>query len=160
MISILVDAVIISIILYGGIFLMIKINPRSQLHNYPEPIRKAVPEKNKEDKRVAVLVGLPVFIALIAYIILSSYYRFHGSDIMYWQILSRWFAVFLLTDAFDLFICDYLIFCTITPEFIIIPGTNGNPAYKDKAYHTKSIPHMILIALILSLLTSLTYFLV
>jgi hypothetical protein len=34
-----IDVIIISTIFYGGIFLMIKINPRLQLHNYPPQIR-------------------------------------------------------------------------------------------------------------------------
>jgi hypothetical protein len=78
----------------------------------------------------------------------------------YWQVLLRWILVHLLTCAVDLFVCDYLIFCTITPRFVVIPGTEGNPGYKDKSVHTKTIPHMLLISAVLGALTSLTYFLV
>jgi len=35
----------------------------------------------------------------------------------------------------DLFIIDWLVFCTITPNFIVIPGSEGNPAYKDYRFH-------------------------
>lgn len=159
MVSIIIDAIIISIILYGGIFLMIKINPRAQLHNYPAQVKQVVPPQNKEDKKVTLFVGIPIFLLLFVYIIASFYLRFHGSDIAYWQVLLRWIMVYLLTCVVDLLICDYLIFCTITPSFIVIPGTEGNPGYKDKSYHTKTIPNMIIFSIVLGTLTSLTYFL-
>ena len=38
----LIDGLVISILLYGGIFLMIRINPRIQLHNYPPQIRNII----------------------------------------------------------------------------------------------------------------------
>lgn len=34
-------------------------------------------------------------------------------------------------------ILDWLIFCTWTPRFLVIPGTEGAAAYRDYAYHTR-----------------------
>jgi hypothetical protein len=33
---------------------------------------------------------------------------------------------------------DWLIFCTITPKFAVIPGTEGSEAYKDYGYHFRA----------------------
>ena len=52
-----------------------------------------------------------------------------------------------------------MIFCTITPRFLVIPGTEGNPGYKDKSYHTKTIPAMALISVVMGLFASAAYFL-
>lgn len=160
MASIFIDAAVISVILYGGVFLMIRINPRSQLHNYPDQIKKAVPPQNGQDRKVTVAIGIPLFILIIGYVVVSFYQRFHGSDMLYLTVLLHWFAVYLLTCTIDLFICDYLIFCTITPKFVVIPGTEGNPGYKDKSFHTRTIPRMFILSMVLGALSSLTYFLV
>lgn len=128
--SIIIDSVVISIILYGGIFFMIKINPRAQLYNYLFKIRESVLPKNKEENKILLRIGIQVMILLVAYIIISFYIRFQGSGISYFSVLFRWIIVNGLVCVIDLFIFDYFIFCTITPKFIIIPGTEGNSAYK------------------------------
>lgn len=158
--SILFDALVISALLYGGVFLMIKINPRAQLHNYPTQIKETQPPKTKAEKTVFLAVGIPVFACLAAYIPLSFSARFHGSGIAYLNVLFYWVSVHLIVSAVDLLLCDYLIFCTVTPKFVVIPGTEGNPAYKDKSFHTKTIPTMLLVSIVLGAICSLTYFLV
>jgi len=154
----LIDGIIISIILYGGIFLMIKINPRIQLHNYPPQIRNILPLKTAKEKKLFLIMALPIFLLIIGYIVISFYLKFN-SEIKYINVLLYFSVVYFISSCIDLFICDYLIFCTITPKFIIIPGTEGNPGYKDKSYHTKTIPQMIVIIIIGSLISSLLYFL-
>lgn len=156
---IIIDVLILSVLFYGGVFLMIKINPRSQLHNYPAPIREAVPPKDKGDKKTALLVGIPMFALIVGYMVYVSHLRFHGTLLTYGQVLLHWTIVFLLTSVIDLVICDYLIFCVITPLFIVVPGTEGHRAYKDKSYHTRTVPRMIIISLVLGALASLTYLL-
>jgi hypothetical protein len=152
-----IDAVIISTVFHGGIFLMIKINPRLQLHNYPPQIRNLVPPKTKKERKLFVLIAVPIIFVLIFYVIISFFNKFHN-PINYFVILLYYLFVWIIVSLIDLFICDYLIFCTITPKFIIIPGTEGSKFYKDKLFHTKTIPMMLIITVILSLVTSLLYF--
>ena len=33
------------------------------------------------------------------------------------------------------FVLDWLLLCTITPSWAIVPGTEGNPGNKDYAFH-------------------------
>jgi purine-cytosine permease-like protein len=153
----IIDAIVISIILYGGIFLMIKINPRIQLHNYPPGIKKIVPQKTPKEKRLFLLLAFPILVLIIMYIFISFYQKTDRMD-TYIKVLLYWIFVYFLIACLDLFICDYLIFCIITPKFIIIPGTEGNDEYKNKSYHTKTIPKMVIVIIIGSLLTSLIYF--
>jgi hypothetical protein len=152
-----IDAIIISAVFYGGIFLMIKINPRLQLHNYPPQIRNSVPPKTKKERKLFVLIAVPIIFVLIFYVIISFFGRFNNS-INYFAILFYYLSVWIIVSLVDLFVCDYLIFCTITPKFIIIPGTEGSKFYKDKSFHTKTMPMMLIITVILSFVTSLLYF--
>jgi hypothetical protein len=154
-----IDAVIISIIFYGGIFLMIKINPRFQLHNYPPQIKDSVPPKTKEERKLFVLISIPIIFILIFYIIISFFNKFNNPT-NYFTILFYYLFVWFIVSCIDLFLCDYLIFCTITPKFIIIPGTEGNKFYKDKSFHTKTMPAMLMITMVVSFVTSLLYFII
>ena len=67
----LIDGIIISIILYGGIFLMIKINPRIQLHNYPPQIWNILPLKTTKEKKLFLIMALPIFLLIIGFIVIS-----------------------------------------------------------------------------------------
>jgi hypothetical protein len=153
----IIDAIVISIIFYGGLFLMIKINPRIQLHNYPPQIKNTVPPKTAKERKLFLLLALPILVLIIMYIIISLYLKINDPA-TYIEVLLYWIFVYFIMACIDLFICDYLIFCTITPRFIIIPGTEGNSGYKNKSYHTKTIPKMIMVIIIGALLTSLIYF--
>ena len=156
--SALIDGIVLSIILYGGLFLMIRINPRVQLHNYPPQVRNAVPPKTAKEKKLFLILAIPILLLMLVYLIISFYLKFDHS-ITYINMLLYCVFVYFVMCCIDLFICDYLIFCTITPKFIIISGTEGNQGYKDKSYHTNTIPGMIIIIIIGALFTSLLYFL-
>jgi hypothetical protein len=46
--------------------------------------------------------------------------------------------VLLVFNLVDLLILDWLLFCTITPRWIVIPGTAGMAAYKDYLFHFRA----------------------
>ena len=45
------------------------------------------------------------------------------------------FGVAFLFNLVDWLILDWLIFCTITPGFAVVPGTDGMAGYKNYAMH-------------------------
>jgi hypothetical protein len=60
-----------------------------------------------------------------------------ASGASYWEISGLLFLFFLSFDICDTFILDLLIFCGITPRFIVIEGTERKD-YKNVSYHLKS----------------------
>ena len=50
-------------------------------------------------------------------------------------LLVNGFAVMSIFNSVDWLILDWLIFCTITPAFLVIPGTEGSPGYKNYVFH-------------------------
>lgn len=40
-------------------------------------------------------------------------------------------------NLFDLLILDWLIFCKINPEYLVLEGTRGMKEYKDYGFHFK-----------------------
>lgn len=43
----------------------------------------------------------------------------------------------MIFNLVDLFIIDWLIFCWITPRFVVIPSTEGMKGYKDYIFHLR-----------------------
>ena len=41
----------------------------------------------------------------------------------------------LVFNIFDLIILDWLLFCTIQPRLMVLPGTEGMPGYRDYRFH-------------------------
>jgi hypothetical protein len=43
--------------------------------------------------------------------------------------------VLLVFNVYDLLVLDWLFFCTIQPRIMVLPGTEGMPAYRDYRFH-------------------------
>ncbi len=52
----------------------------------------------------------------------------------------------------DLLLIDWLLICTITPKFAVIPGTEGMAGYKDYVFHLRGFLIGILISVVTGLL--------
>ena len=158
-INFFIDVISISVLLYVPVFLMIRINPRLLMHDYPPELRKAVPPRTKKET-IQFLIGALLTLAINLNYIMITFQNFlkeyHPS---YLHVFLRWLMIDVFVCAVDLFICDYYIVCTLTPKFIIVPGTEHlMKVYKDKTFHTNTIPPMCVISFVLAFLTSLLYF--
>jgi hypothetical protein len=136
--TILVYGIPGSLVLSALILVMLWHNPRLLLQDYPKDVRDAVPPKTPAEKRwsaywagvfLVLLIAFPGFAALSAK---AAHQGFPG------VILSA-FGVGFLFNLVDWLILDWLIVCTITPKFVVIPGTEGMAGYKNYAMHFKGV---------------------
>ena len=51
------------------------------------------------------------------------------------QLFLHAFGLMFFFNLVDLLILDWLIFCAINPRWIVVPGTENAPEYKDYGYH-------------------------
>jgi hypothetical protein len=58
-----------------------------------------------------------------------------AGDLSYISGSIHAFGVIFVYNLIDWLILDWLIFCTITPGFLVIPGTEGMVEYKDYKFH-------------------------
>jgi hypothetical protein len=72
-----------------------------------------------------VLLGFPTAAAVAT--------KLAGGDLL--AIILAAFGVGLVVNLFDWLVLDWLIFCTWTPSFAVIPGTAGFAGYKDYGMH-------------------------
>jgi hypothetical protein len=53
----------------------------------------------------------------------------------FWQAFAYAGVSVLVFDLFDLIILDWLLLCTLQPRFMVLPGTEGMPGYRDYRFH-------------------------
>ncbi len=139
--KILVDGSILSVI--GSIYLiaMLAYNPRMALNpgDYPPDIIDAVPPKTKNEQRLAMIWGIPFLLFSVAIPLWSalSFQNQIGGNASFWILFGHVLGVSINFFLVDLIFLDLLLFCTITPKFLVIPGTEGFAGYKDKLFHLK-----------------------
>lgn len=132
-------------------------NPRYWLQDYPKSIQDAVPRKTPAEKRAARLWGIPFMLTLIAGLVLSGILLKRGQpDARFLTVYADTLGVALFFNTWDLLVLDWLIFCTITPSFLVIPGTAGLPGYKDYKHHviafiTGAISSVVIAAIVAGL---------
>lgn len=144
-----------AMIVAGSIFLVAigLRNPRVMLQDYPEDVRQAVPPKTPAERRetvlwtvpfAALLFGLPLAAAIVT--------RQQQPDLSYGGAFLAAFVPLAVSNLFDLLVVDWLVFCTLTPRFVTLPGTEGMAGYRDYGLHFRGFLIGIGISLVASAL--------
>jgi hypothetical protein len=138
--KLIIDGGIFSALVSFYLFVILKINPRLFLQDYPEDIQGAVPHKSHEERQQSILFGTPLLLLLFVGPLISTLTLEHqsGSELTFLAAALHAFGIVFVFNLVDWLILDWLIFCTITPDFLIIPGTEGMEGYKDYAFHFRA----------------------
>lgn len=116
------------------ILAMLWYNPRLLLQDYPKDVQQKVPPKTSAEKRVSAYWATVIFLLMLAFPLaaaLSAKAAYH----IFFDIFLSAFGVLFLFNLVDLLIMDWLIVCTITPNFLVISGTEGMAGYKNYSMH-------------------------
>ena len=124
--------VLLTIIVYGSIY----INPLFWVSDYPLDIQAVV---GPVDLPVGqqLMMGV-LFLLVVGGIPLYSNVmlrRQHHGELSFLTAFVHSALLFFYFALWDLLILDWLIFVTIQPDFIIIPGTEGLAGYRDYWFH-------------------------
>ena len=135
--KILIDGAIISALASIVLLVTLCINPRLSLQDYPQEIQDAVPPKTPEGKRLATIIGVAFLLVLSVGPLISTLTLKHqaGDATTFRGLWIHAAVVAFCFNLVDLLILDWLIFCAITPRFVVVPGTAGMGAYKDYGFH-------------------------
>ena len=151
--KILLDGALLSILSSILIIVILWINPRLFLQDYPDEIQAVVPPKTDLEKRQSLIGGIPFLLLLFAVPFISTLIlkRQSVEMISFFSLFLNAFGVVFLFNLVDLLVLDWLLFCYITPGFLVIPGTEGMQEYKDYGYHFRAF----LIGTVLSIVAGL-----
>jgi hypothetical protein len=146
----LILSILISIVLLGGMFVNVEI----MQNDYPPDVKKAYgPEKNprtRGQKRIFSLLFLAALFGVIAWSVVSAL-RASSTQLTFLPLFVLTFVEIFTFNVWDLLILDWLIFVTIQPKFIFLPGTEGMAGYKDYYFHFKGFLTGIVFSLVSAL---------
>ena len=149
--TILVYGIPASLLLSAIILITILINPRLMLRSYPKDVQAAVPPSTGREKRLTLLLAVPFWLVLLGFPTAAAL-AVKASNQGFLLIFLSAFGVMFLSNVVDWLILDWLIFCTLTPKFAILPGTEGLAGYKNYAMHFKGFLIGTALSVIVSLL--------
>lgn len=149
--KILVDGLIYSI--PGSIYLVILLMIDNRMFlskgDYPDDVLAAAPPRTPEETRKAAILSIPWFLWSFIFPIYSAvtFARAAGA-VSFWAVYAHAFLIFMSFWLVDLVILDGLMFCLVTPSFVVVPGTEGFAGYKDFGFHlrmhfTKGLPYLL-----------------
>lgn len=131
----------ISVILYASL----AYNPRMWMHRMPPEVVRKVPPRTPGEKRLLWIFGVPFLLLLVIYPIVYVSQQDTGF-LNTFLIFMAFFAGFAVWDTLVL---DLLIFCTLTPRFVLMPGTERGD-YANKKYHLASGAKGLVISIVFS----------
>jgi hypothetical protein len=137
---VLIDGAILSLLASLYLMAVLWFNPRLFLQDYPAAIQAAVPPKTEQEKRLSLLVGLPFLLLLLVAPLVSTlaFVRGSGGSVSFLSTFLHAFGVIFTFNVVDWLLLDWVVFCTLTPGFLVIPGSEGMAAYKDYFYHFRA----------------------
>lgn len=115
-------------------------NPRFARQDLPKDIQDVTPPLSKKEKLQALAFGIPFFALVVLVPLLSgiSLEAPAGGRVPFLVLFLHIFGVVFVFNVVDFLILDCLIYCTITPKFVIIPGTEGLAGYKDYGHQARA----------------------
>ncbi len=143
-------------VVMGVIFLGIAyVNPEIWLNDYPPDIRERFGPMSEKAKRQRTLAGIPVFLLLFGTIALSAFRLTRiGGDEAFFAVFFGTFIVLLVFNLVDLLLLDWLVFTTLKPGFVVLPGTEGARGYSDYGFHFRAFLKGVAGAIVVSLIVA------
>lgn len=121
--------------------------------DYSDLIKAKVAPQTAEERKMAIIVAIPWMIFALGFPLLSTYFLKSklGGELGFWIAFLNVFSMIFLATLGDLVILDWLIVNTITPDFVIIPGTE-KADYKDFSHHFRAHARAAIILVFLAIL--------
>jgi hypothetical protein len=135
--KIISDGVVLSLLASLFILITLRINPRIWLQDYPTDIQDKVPPKTQKEKRLSLILGILflILLVLVPFISTLSLKHVNNGNISFVLLFLNAFSVASIFNFVDWLLLDWIMFCTITPKFLVIPGTENMAGYKNYFYH-------------------------
>ena len=135
--KIITDGVVLSLLASLFIVITLRLNPRIWLQDYPKDIQDKVPPKTQKEKRLSLILGIPflVLLAIVPFVSSLTLKYENSGNISFFLLFMNAFGVAYIFNLVDWLLIDWVMFCTITPKFVVIPGTEEMAGYKDYFHH-------------------------
>ncbi|HDR6316497.1 TPA: nitroreductase [Bacillus thuringiensis] len=126
-------SIVLSVMILGSLYY----NPRISLTEYPKEIQRVVFPKSIYEKKQTIYFNIAYNAILFGTPVVSTYILHKHEKLLYIDAYLHTFGILMIFNLVDLFIIDWLVFCWITPKFVVIPSTEGMKGYKDYKFHLR-----------------------
>jgi len=126
----------LSLVLGAIMAVSLALAPDMWVGDYPPDIRAKYGPMSPRGARLRPFIAIPFFLAILVIPVLAlSSLASRVGYVPFTPALASSFIVFLTFNLFDLLIADWLLFCTLRPSRIVLPGTEGLAGYRDYRFH-------------------------
>ena len=141
-----------SILILGSL----RTNAEIWVGDYPPDIRERYGPISKKGRKQKILFSIPILLTPIAIAVglLAHLHAVSGSEIPFWSAALGVFIMGSVFNVFDLVVIDWFLFVRVQPKFIILPGTEGMPGYRDYFFHFKAFLVGVVLSGVISVLAA------
>ena len=130
--SALVYGLAMSLVLTTILVISGVIAPDMMVGDYPPDIREKYGPSSPRGARLRPLFAVLVFAAFLGIPLAGLFaLRERLGPVPFTPALVFAAVAMLVFNVFDLIILDWLLFCTIQPPLMVLPGTEGMAGYRD-----------------------------
>jgi hypothetical protein len=109
--------------------------PDMWVGDYPPDIRAKYGPMSQRAARLRPYIAVLFFTTAIAIPLMGLFSRTIADQLTFLSAFAFSFIVLLVFNIVDLLILDWLLFCTIQPRLMVLPGTEGMAGYRDYRFH-------------------------
>jgi hypothetical protein len=111
--------------------------PQIFLHDYPRELQEVItlPPLNGKRKIAAYTFTFCWIFLVIAFLFWSELSSYCSAPTSFGVLFLHAYVMAFIWNFLDLVIMDWGIFCTWQPAFIVLPGSERHPAYRDYHFH-------------------------
>ncbi len=105
---------------------------------FPPSLKAAIRPLTGPEKRKSIVLRAPLLVLML---LVPLVYLGYAKVALGQSFLQNWWEGFLILFSFnvvDLVVIDWWILCFLTPQFLVAPGTEGHPGYKDYGFHFRA----------------------
>jgi hypothetical protein len=124
-------SVLLSIVIVGSLYH----NAEMWAHDYPPDIRAKFGPVSDKAKRQQRLVAIPFFLSILGTLIASIIQLKQAGELTLFAVSFSTFIILQVFNLVDWLILDWLVFVTLRPRFVILPGTEGLKGYGNYGFH-------------------------
>lgn len=112
-------------------------NARVFWHDMPKAIKEKTEPPDAQEKHWIAVISIFFFGFGLLYPIFSAiaFNNLYAGRPGFWAMFWHVFWMPMAANLVDWLILDWLLFATIRPKFMAIPGTHGDPAYHEYKSH-------------------------
>lgn len=142
------------------ILIPLYVNAEIGMNDYPPDIKEKFGPMSEKAKKQGMIMAIPFFFIMIGGIVWSNsrLKKVNNGRLSLKHAFINAFSLILSGWFFDLTILDWLMFVKITPDFVVLPGTEGMAGYDDYGFHLRehmrALPFLAISAFIIALFTA------